>query len=44
MTAVARNVFTAALGRIGIDQATRIAVAEIGFELIFDLATVQDRT
>ena len=42
MAAPARTAFTAALGRIGINPATRVAIAENGFVTILDLATVQD--
>ncbi|KAI2502036.1 hypothetical protein MHU86_12439 [Fragilaria crotonensis] len=42
MAVAARNAFTAALGRIGINPATRVAIAENGFVTILDLATVQD--
>ena len=38
----ARNAFTNALVRIGINAATRTAIAENGFQTILDLVTVQD--
>ena len=41
MAAAARNAFTAALGRIGINPATQVAIAENGFVTILDLAAVQ---
>jgi hypothetical protein len=42
MAAAAQTNFRAALGRIGINVATRTAIAENGFATILDLATVQD--
>lgn len=42
MATAAQTNFRAALGRIGINVATRTAIAENGFATILDLATVQD--
>jgi hypothetical protein len=42
MAAAARTAFTNALGRIGINAATRAAIVENGFQTILDLVTVQD--
>jgi hypothetical protein len=42
MAAAAQTNFRAALGRIGINAPTRVAIAENGFATISDLATVQD--
>jgi hypothetical protein len=36
------NAFGAALGRIGINPATRVAISDNGFTTILDLATVQE--
>jgi hypothetical protein len=38
----AANTFNAALGRIGINPATRAAIRDNGFDTILDLATVQE--
>ena len=42
MSAAQQNAFRTALGRIGMNNATRIAIVENGFKTILDLATVQD--
>ena len=42
MSAAQQNAFRTALGRIGINNATRNAIVENGFMTILDLATVQD--